>query len=86
MPRYLPSAFKHGVSERDIECALASPLECRPFTTRRGRRGLSLLGSSTRGITIEVIGEYDHVTGDLVVFHAQKASEGIVRRYMGGRH
>ncbi|MDE0170063.1 MAG: hypothetical protein OXS29_11170 [bacterium] len=53
---------------------------------RRGGRGLSLLGPSVQGIAIEVMGEYDRLTGDLVVFHAQKASEGIVRRYMGGRH
>lgn len=85
MPRYLPSAFKHGVSKRDIECALANPLRYVESITRRGGRGLSLVGPSVQGITIEVIGEYDRLTGDLMVFHAQKASEGIVRRYMGSR-
>ena len=31
---------------------------------------------------IEVMYERDHATGDSVVFHAQKATPGTVRRYM----
>ena len=83
MLRCLPLAFKHGVSEEDIESVLTHPI--RYTSTRRGGRGVSALGLSAQGITIEVIGEYDPLTGDLVVFHAQKASEGKIRRYMSGR-
>ena len=83
MSRCLPSAFKHGLSERDIEYALANPIR---YTIKgRGGRGVSVLGLSVQGITIEVIGEDDPLTGDFVVFHAQKASEGKIRRYLGGR-
>ena len=83
MSRCLPSAFKHGLSEGDIEYALANPIR---YTIKgRGGHGVSVLGLSVQGITIEVIGEYDPLTGDLVVFHAQNASEGKIRRYLGGR-
>lgn len=83
MPRCLPSAFKHGVSEEDIESVLTHPI--RYTSTRRGGRGVSALGLSAQGITIEVIGEYGPLTDDLVVLHVPKASEGKVRRYMSGR-
>lgn len=84
MLRCLSSAFKHGLSEADIEHALANPIR---YTIMRGEgRGVAVLGLSVRGVTIEVLGEYDPLTSDLVVFHAQKASEGKTRRYLGGRH
>ena len=83
MIRCLPSALKHGVSDQDIKHVHMNPI--RYISTRRGGRGVSVLGLSAQGVTIEVIGEYDPLTGDLVVFHAQKASEGKIRRYMSGR-
>ena len=73
MPQFLQSAFKHGLSERDILCALDDPTEYERITTRRGNPGLSVRGlSASLGLPIEVLGEYDPVTGDLVVYHAQR--------------
>jgi len=79
MPRFLQSAFKHGLSERDILCALDDPIEYEGITTRRGNPGLSVEGPSVFGL-IHVLGEYDPVTGDLVVYHAKSSPKGQ-RRY-----
>ncbi len=74
MPRFLQSAFKHGLSERDIQRALDDPIYDEPITTRRGNPGLHVEGlSASLGLPIEVLGEYDPETGDLVVYHAQRA-------------
>ncbi len=71
MPRFLQSAFKNGLSERDIRRALDVPLEAEGITTRRGNPGLHVKGlSASLGLPIEVLGEYDPVKGELVVYHA----------------
>ena len=72
VPRFLQSAFKQGLSERDIQYALDNPLEAEGITTRRGNPGLSVEGLSASGLPIQVLGEYDPVTGDLVVYHAHR--------------
>ncbi len=72
MPRFTKSAFRHGLSERDIQRALDDPFSAQPITTRQGNPGLSVEGlSASLGLPIEVFGEYDPETGDLVVYHAQ---------------
>ena len=73
MPRFLLSAFKNGLSERDIQRALDNPLEAEGITTRRGNPGLSVKGLSASGLPIHVLGEYDPVDGDLLVYHAQRS-------------
>ncbi len=74
MPRYSRSAFRHGLSERDIQRALDNPVSAQPITTRQGNPGLRVEGlSASLGLPIEVLGEYDPGTGDLVVYHAQRA-------------
>ena len=73
MPRFLQSAFKHGLSERDIQRALDDPFYDEPITTRRGNPGLHVKGlSASLGLPIEALGEYDPVTGEPVVYHAQR--------------
>ena len=73
MPRFLESAFRHGLSERDIQSALDNPTAAEPITTRRGNPGLHVEGlTASSGLPIEVLGGYDPVTGDLVVYHAQR--------------
>ena len=71
VPRFLQSAFKHGLSERDIQYALDNPTAGESITTRGGNPGLSVEGPSVSGL-IHVLGEYDPITGELVVYHAQK--------------
>ena len=56
----------------DIQYALDNPLEAEGITTRRGNPGLSVEGLSASGLPIQVLGEYDPVTGDLVVYHAHR--------------
>ncbi len=73
VPRFLTSAFRHGLSERDIQRALDAPVSADPITTRQGNPGLSVEGlTASSGLPIEVLGEYDPETGDLVVYHAQR--------------
>ena len=73
VPRFLQSAFKHGLSERDIRYALDNPLSAVPITTRRGNPGLHVEDlTASSGLPIEVLGGYHPVTGDLVVYHAQR--------------
>ena len=71
--RFLQSAFKQGLSERDIQYALDDPFSARPITTRQGNPGLSVRGpTASSGLPIQVLGEYHPVTGDLVVYHAHR--------------
>ncbi len=73
MPRFSLSAFRHGLSERDIQRALDAPVSARPITTQHGNPGLRVEGlTASLGLPIEVLGEYDTETGDLVVYHAQR--------------
>lgn len=73
MPRFLRSAFKHGLSERDIQYALDNPVFDGPITTRRGNPGLHVEGlTASSGLPIEVLGEYNPVTGELDIYHAQR--------------
>ena len=58
-----------------------NPTEYEGITTRRGNPGLSVQGPSAVGFLIDVLGEYDPVTGDLVVYHAQSSPKGRRRRY-----
>ena len=54
VPRFLQSAFKHGMSERDIQRALDDPFYDEPITTRRGNPGLHVKGlSASSGLPIE---------------------------------
>ncbi len=60
--RFLQSAFRHGLSERDIQRALDNPISQGPVTTRHGNPGLSVKGlSASLGLPIHVLGEYDPV-------------------------
>ena len=73
VPRFLQSAFKHGLAERDIQRALDNPVSDEAITTRRGNPGLHVKGlTASSGLPIEVLGEYDPVTGDLEIYHAQR--------------
>ena len=70
MPRFLESALRN-VSERDIQRALDAPFYDEGITTRRGNPGLLVQGpSASSGLPIEVLGEIDPDTGELVVYHA----------------
>lgn len=81
MPTYLRSAFNHGFSEGDIQGVLDAPYRYKPITTRNNRPGLSYLGLARDGITmIEVLGEYRD-SGDLAIYHAQKAPPSSYRRF-----
>ena len=52
---------------------LDDPFSAQPITTRQGNPGLHVEGlSASSGLPIEVLGEYDPVTGELVVYHAQR--------------
>ncbi len=50
------SAFKHGLSERDIQRALDASIYDEPITTRQGNPGLHVGG------TIRVVGAVDRST------------------------
>ncbi len=80
MPTYVRSAFKHGFSERDIQGVLDDPFRYKPITTQNNRPGLSYLGLARDGTMIEVIGEYRD-SGDLAIYHVQKASRNSYRRF-----
>ena len=75
VPRFLQSAFKHGLSDLRETSSVRStaPIYDEPITTRRGNPGLHMEGlSASSGLPIEVLGEYDPETGDLVMYHAQR--------------
>ena len=73
VPRFLRSAFRHGLSERDIQRALDAPIFADPVTTRQGNPGLHVEGlAASSGLPIEVLGEYNPVTGELEIYHAQR--------------
>ncbi len=72
MPQFTRSAFRHGLSERDIQCALDNPIYDEPITTRQGKPGLHVKGlTASLGLPIEVLAQIDPETGELVVYHAQ---------------
>ncbi len=72
VPQFTRSAFRHGLSERDIQRALDAPIYDEPITTRQGKPGLRVEGlTASSGLPIEVLAQIDPETGELVVYHAQ---------------
>lgn len=61
------------MSEKDIQSALDAPIFAEPITTRHGNPGLHVEGlTASSGLPIEVLGEYNPVTGELEIYHAQR--------------
>jgi len=80
--RFLRSAFKHGLTESDIQWVLDNPNYFGPMTSRYGNPGQLFVGVTQWGIA-EVFTETDPSTGEVVVYHARPVSVRVARRYMG---
>ena len=70
MARFLRSAFKHGLTESDIQWVLDNPGYAEPMTSRYGNPGQFILGRTQWGM-VEVFTEMDPSTGEVVVYHAR---------------
>ena len=82
MARFLRSAFKHGLTESDIQWILDNPNYAASMTSRYGNPGQRLVGVTQWGIA-EVLTEMDPSTGEVVVYHACPVSAQATRRHMG---
>ena len=79
MARYLQSAFRHGLTQGDIQWAIDHPIEDTAITTRRGESGIRYVGPTSQGLAV-VLAEWRG--GDLVVYHAHVMSGRAARRYL----
>ena len=77
MARYLQSAFKHGLTQGDIQWAIDHPVGYAAITTRRGESGIRYVGPTSQGLAA-VIAEWRG--GELVVYHAHVISDRTARR------
>ena len=73
MVLYKESAFKHGYSTEDIERVLDNPLRVGEVVTSRGSPAISNIGFTSDLDLIDVHYQRHPVSGEPVVFHAQKS-------------
>lgn len=72
MVLYKESAFAHGYSPTDIERVLDNPLSAQEVVTSRGSRAISMIGFTSSLGLIDVRYQAHPISGEPVVFHAQK--------------
>ena len=82
MARFLRSAFKHGLTESDIQWVLDNPDYAESRTSGYGNPGQFIVGPTQWGMA-EVFTEMDPSTGEAVVYHARPVSFRVARRYVG---
>ena len=82
MARFLRSAFKHGLTESDIQWVLDNPTYAESMTSRYGNPGQRIFGRTQWGV-VEVLTEIDFSTGEVIVYHARPVSLQAARRYTG---
>jgi hypothetical protein len=72
-----PSAFKHSVTEKDVEAAMATPLFDELIEGYDNK--YLLIGFDMRGNLIEVM--YNLVDEDIAnIFHAMKCRDSLLRK------
>ena len=80
MVSYKQSAFDHDYSTKDIERVLDYPLSVREVVTSRGSRAISKIGFAENLDLIDVRYQAHPLSGEPVVFHAQKVPPRTMRR------
>lgn len=82
MVRFLSSAFKHGYTEQDVRGVLNNPIGLLEEVSRTGLPVVAVIGFAVSADhVIEVRYQPHYATGEPVVFHVQRATQGTVRRY-----
>ena len=82
MIRYTKSARKRGYSDADVECVIYGEVASESITTVTGTSGRSVLGFTRNAELINVRYQRDSATGDLIVFHVQRAPPEMLYRML----
>jgi orotate phosphoribosyltransferase-like protein len=75
---FIPSAFKHGITEADIRWAVKTLIG--EFLVDEYEDTYAIIGFDTKGIPLEIM--YNLINDQLIkVFHAMKCRESFRKKY-----